>query len=60
MFRALNFRSDRLRTKRTKFGPHENFPLYGRIIGDIFKHNLPGPNGHKMRVHAFDVMAIWI
>jgi len=28
MYRAFNFRSDRLRTKRTKFGPDENFPLY--------------------------------
>jgi len=27
--RVLNFRSDKLRMKRTKFGPHEYFPLYG-------------------------------
>ena len=26
---VLNFRSDRLRMKRTKSGPHEYFPLYG-------------------------------
>ena len=29
MFRVFNFHSCRLRTKRTKFGPDENFPLYG-------------------------------
>ena len=29
MFRVLNFRSNRLRTKRMKFGPHKNFSLYG-------------------------------
>jgi len=29
MFRVLNFRSDVLRTKETKFGSHENFPPYG-------------------------------
>jgi len=28
MFCVLNFHSDRMRTKRTKFGPHEYFPLY--------------------------------
>jgi len=25
---CVKFHSDRLRAKRTKFGPHENFPLY--------------------------------
>ena len=30
----LNFCSDRLRTRRTKFGPHENFPLYGILLTD--------------------------
>jgi len=29
---VLNFPSDRLRTKRTKFGPHEYFSLYGSSI----------------------------
>ena len=27
----VKFRSDRLRTKRTKFGPHEYFPIYSTI-----------------------------
>ena len=42
MFRALNFHSDRLRTKRTKFGPHKNFPLYTACYkaGSLLRHEI--------------------
>ena len=43
-FSCVKFCSDRLRMKRTKFGPHEYFPLYGIGYFSCSLLSFPGLN----------------